>query len=714
MKKVILSIEGMSCSACSSNLEKFLSKQKGIIKVNANLVLANLSVEYEDITIEDINKYIKEAGFKSLGIYNENKERKEKKTTLIIFTILTILVLYISMAPMLNLKNILYLDINKYPINYVVTLLLLTITYLIYGFDILKNGLKNLLHKMPNMDSLVTIGVLSSFIYSIVNTILLLQNYNVHLYYESVCTVIYFVKLGRFIDIKNKNKTKEAIKDLVTITPSYALLKNGQKISIEEIKKGDILLCKEGMKIAVDGIITKGNSHISESFITGESYPKKKKENDLVLAGSLNIDGLIEYKALKIGKDSTISSMVRLVIDATNTKMPINKLVDKVSNIFVPLIILISIITFIFSILFTKNIDVSLTRFVSVLVISCPCALGLATPLALIIVEGRCAKKGILVKTGEVLENACQINTVVFDKTGTLTYGNLNISKIYNYSNYDEIELMHIISSIENKSNHPIAKAFKTTLELYEVTNYENIIGIGLKGIINNKTYYIGSNKILKKLNINNLYEKEEKKLQELGNSIIYVIENNKIISLIGVKDIVKKDAKKVIKELKKLNKKVIMLTGDNELSAKVIANELNINTVFSNVLPNDKNKIIKDLLKENKVMMIGDGINDSSSLVLATIGLSFYNATDIASNSSDVILMNDNLLNIINLINISQKTIKNIKQNLFLAFIYNICMIPFAMGIIPNLNINPILASICMMISSLTVVFNALRLRRI
>ena len=726
MQKVILNIKGMSCSACSNSLEKYLNKQNGIINATVNLVLSQASIEYtDDLSIEDLNKFISDAGFESLGIYDETKINKTNKSNKIIIpiTFLTILVLYISMSHMLSLPSIPYLDMMKNPINYTISLLILTIPYLIYGFDIIKNGCKNLIHAHPNMDTLVFIGVLSSLIYSIYNTILLLKGNTSlvdSLYYESCIIVIYFIKLGRQIETKNKEKTLDAIKELVTITPSYALLKvenEVKEVTIDEIKENDILVCKPGMKLAVDGVITNGTTHIDESFITGESIPSKKENGSKVIAGSLNIDGYIEYKAEKIGKNSTISEIVRLVVEATNTKSPISKLADKVSGIFVPLVMLIATITLISYLLLGYNLNISLTRFVTVLVISCPCALGLATPLAVVVAMGITARNGILIKTSEVLEAINKVDTIVFDKTGTLTYGNLKISKLCNYSNYNNSKLLNIVSSIESKSNHPIASAFKTNDKLQKVTNFKNIDGIGLKGVTNNKEYYIGNNKLIKKLKINNTHSKDELDLVNNGNSIIYVIEDNNIIALIGVKDIIRKEAKEVIKKLNNMNKNVIMLTGDNEITAQAIAKELGIKEVVANVSPKEKSEKIKELMNNNKyVMMVGDGINDAVSLITANIGVALSSGTDIANNSANVILMNNNLINIINMFHISKKTITNIKQNLFLAFFYNICMIPLAIGLLSkwNINMNPMLGSIAMTLSSITVVLNALRLKNI
>lgn len=731
MQKVILSISGMSCSACSSGLEKYLNKQDGIMSASVNLVLGQALIEYEDnLTLDDLNKFVKEAGFKSLGIYDEKKYEKKQagKEMLIVFSILSIAVLYISMSHMVHLPVIPFLHMLEYPINYSVCLLILSVPYLFYGFDIFKSGYKNLIHKSPNMDTLVSIGVISSFLYSLFGTIMILNGkveYVERLYFESSCIVIYFIKLGRFIDSQSKEKTKEAIKDLVQITPAIAILKtkHGEKeITIDEVKKGDILICKPGMKVAVDGTITSGSSHIDESFITGESIPVKKEIDERVAAGSLNIDGYIEYKAERIGKDSTISEIVRLVVEATNTKAPIAKIADKVSGIFIPSIMIIAFLTLIIYLTSGTDINTSLTHFVTVLVVACPCALGLATPLAIVVSEGLCAKNGILVKTSETLENAHKVDTIVFDKTGTLTYGNLKISKIFNYSNYNEKELIRIVASIESKSTHPIANAFinyanDNKLKLINIADFTNLTGLGLNAKLKKNEYYIGNNKIIKKLDINNTHIKDEENLSKQGNSIVYVIENHKVIAVIGIKDIVRDNSKKVIKELKKLNKQVIMLTGDNELTANVIAKELGIDEVIANVLPKDKVNKIKELMSLNKqVMMIGDGINDAPSLATANIGVSVSSGTDIANNSADVILMNDNLLNLLNLITISSKTIKNIKQNLFWAFFYNICMIPIAIGLLSrwNINMNPMVAGFAMTISSLTVIFNALRLKRI
>ncbi len=729
MKKIILGIEGMTCSACSNGLEKYLNKQDGINLATVNLVMATASIEYEDnLTIEDLAKYVKEAGFTSTGVANLNKKKKKSFIPFIVYGFLATILMYISMATMINLPTISLLDMHKYPINYSVTLLILTIPFLIYGSDIVKSGVKNLVHKMPNMDTLVSIGVFSSFLYSLFGTIMVIlgkTEYIHNLYFESTAFVIYFIKLGRFIDKNSKDKTKEAIKELVTMTPKTAKLKTEdgfKKVTLDEIKKGDILICFAGEKIAVDGVIVKGTTHLDESFITGESKPVTKREDDKVIAGSINYDGIIEYKAEKIGKDSTISEIVNLVVEATNTKAPISLLADKISSYFVPIIIILAVLTFIVSLIFGISFNESLIRFVTVLVVACPCALGLATPLAIVIAEGVSAKNGILVKSSETFELANKINTIVFDKTGTLTNGNLKISKVYNYSNLSENNLLSILGSIEEKSTHPIAKGVINSLKEKNITfdntfEVENLVGFGMKAIKEKDIYYACNSKLLNKLEITNTYTEDEKKLTKSGNSIIYIVKNNQILGLIGIKDTIRKEAKKLIDKLKKLNIDIIMLTGDNKETANEIGRELGITNIISDVVPKEKANAIKDLKAKNKqVIMVGDGINDAPSLTLADIAISVSSATDIATDTADVILMNNNLLKIIDLINLSAKTLKNIKQNLFWAFAYNSCMVPIAMGIFTKFNIaiNPMIACVSMILSSLFVVFNALRLKKI
>ncbi len=441
-----------------------------------------------------------------------------------------------------------------------------------------------------------------------------------------------------------------------------------------------------------------------------------------MIAGSINYDGYLEYKAEKIGKESTISEIVRLVIEASNTKAPIAKIADTVSGYFVPTVIIIAIITFLIYLVLGQSFSTAISTFVTILVVACPCSLGLATPLAIVVSEGLCASNGILVKKSEILENAQKVNTIVFDKTGTLTYGTLKIAEIKNYSDIEEKELLQLVGSIESMSAHPIAKAFKeyleeNKLEKLEVKEFENITGLGILGKINGEKIILGNSKILEKYNIENVHYKDEEELTKLGNSIVYVADSDKIIALIGVDDIIRDNAKETIDILNKNRIETIMLTGDNKETAKKIAECIGITKVISNVLPSEKAKIIKELKQENRyVMMCGDGINDSPALSCSDIGVSVNSGSDIAMDSSNVILTKNDLASIINLIKISKKTIRNIKQNLFWAFFYNCLMIPVAMGLLRPIGIlvNPMIASIAMVFSSITVILNASRLKNI
>ena len=436
------------------------------------------------------------------------------------------------------------------PINFSIIQLILSIFAIFLGKDIIKNGYKNLIHKTPNMDTLVGIGVITSFLYSIYNMYLVLAGDHsqvMNLYFESASIVIYFIKLGRYIDGMSKDKTKEAIQKLVEITPQTATIKikgEEKQVTLDEIHKGDIVISRAGEKIAVDGEIITGKAHLDESFITGESKPVSKETGSKVIAGSLNYDGYIEYKAEKIGKDSTVSEIVRLVVEASNTKAPIAKIADKVAGYFVPAVIIIAILSFLGYIVIGKDIPTAITTFVTILVVACPCSLGLATPLAIVVSEGKCASNGILIKKSEILENAQKVDTIVFDKTGTLTYGKLKISKIYNFSvEYENEQLLQLAGSIESKSTHPIAKAFtdyldENKIKSLEVEEFQNIAGLGISGKINQKKILLGNAKIIEKYNIQNKFQDYEKKLADKGNSIIYIVENDKILGIVGVNDI--------------------------------------------------------------------------------------------------------------------------------------------------------------------------------
>ena len=712
MKKVVLNIEGMTCSACSNGLEKYLNKQEGVISASVNLVMATALIEYEDnLSIKDLNRFVKEAGFKSLGEKKEEKKSNEL-TKLIIFSILGIILMYISMGQMINLPTPKILNMMESPRVYAITLMILSLLFIFYGFDIIKNGIKNIVHKMPNMDSLVGVGVIVNFVYSLWNTIqVFMGNTSLvhHLYFESSAIIILFVKIGRYIDKKNKDKAVDTIKNLVTITPKNGtILKDGKElqVTINEIQKGDTVISKPGEKIAVDGTIINGKTHTDESFITGESKPVSKKVGDTVIAGSINYDGYIEYRAEKIGRDSSISNIVKMVVEATNTKAPIARIADKISGYFVPAIFIIALISFILNFVITKDINQSILALVSVLVVACPCALGLATPLAMVVAIGNCSRRGILVKSSETLEAINKVDTIVFDKTGTLTTGKMSIAD----GVYNEVTLK-ILKSLEKNSNHPLAKSiYNNERDIFEVQDFEEVPGLGVKGIINGKQYYAGNYKYVEKMNVENKLRDNEAIFASKGESIVYLFDEKETILIIGLADTIKKDITDTIKKLEKLDKKIIMLTGDNEKTARAIAKQIGIENIISNVNPKQKLAKIKELNKNNNVAMVGDGINDSPSLKAAIVGISVENGTDISADSADVILLNENMDNIVKIFALGKRTIRIIKENLFWALFYNVCMIPLATGLLP-IALNPMIASLAMTLSSLTVVLNSLRL---
>ena len=725
MKKITLSVDGMTCSACSVGLEKYLNKQDGIKATSVNLVLGTATIIYDEnkLTPDDLDKFVSKAGFKSLGEFKgleEINKKKKTKINLIIFTVLILIFMYISMGQMLNLPvpNILSKDEN--PVNYVITIFILSLAFLIYGFDIIKNGYKNAIHLTLNMDTLITLGVFSSFLYSLYNMILILNgNYDkVHdLYFESSAMVIYFIKLGRYFERISQNKTKEAIKKLVTVTPDKAYLKEKDKIkeiTLDEIKKDDILVCHPGEKIAADGTIVSGEAHLDESFITGESAPLKKSLNDKVITGSINYDGYIEYKAEKFGKNSAISEIVKLVTEASSDKSKIETLADKISGYFVIIVIILATITFLLHLLTGNSFGASLNYFVTVLVVACPCSLGLATPVAIIISEGLCASHGLVIKKSSAFETANKIKAIIFDKTGTLTYGKPRISEIINYTDKPDDEILKLVSSAEIKSSHPLSTAFKNYLENhnlkpYDSSDFKNTPGKGIEATVNSQKLIIGSSSFLKE----NKIKIPKNKIK--NNTLIYVSINGKLSAVISISDVIRKEAKEVIEKLNSQGIQTIMLTGDNSAVAKAISSSLNIKEYYASQTPKDKAQVIQKLKeKYGYIMMCGDGINDSIALTKADIGLSLKGASDIAINCADVILIKDDLTGILNLLNVSKKTFRKIKQNLFWAFFYNSLMIPIAMGLVKDLTISPVIASIAMMFSSIFVVLNSLSLNKI
>ena len=716
MKNIILNVGGMTCSGCSAGLEKYLNKQDGIFSASVNLVLATVKIEYDEnlLDVNKLNKFIEESGFTSYGEeYNKNK-RKPERFVLLIYTVLTILLMYISMGNMFKIKMPNIIDMHSNPIIYAVSLAVITFLYFIYGFDIIKSGIKNLVNKMPNMDSLIMIGVIVNYLYSLFNMILVFRgdmNGLHHLYFEASAMTILFVKIGRFIDKNNRIKATDAVKGLVSVTPKNAVkLVDGEEktVTINEISKGDIIVCRPGEKIAVDGIVRKGRTNINEALITGESKPVHKEIGDEVIAGSINCNGYIEYEAVRIGRETNISNIVKMVVEATNSKTEIQKFVDKVSGIFVPAIFIIAVLASILNFVIIRDISIAVNVFVTVLVVACPCALGIATPLAMVVSIGKLSKNGIFIKSSESLEILKDIKNVVFDKTGTLTNGKFSIVE----KNISD-ENMLILQSIEFNSKHPIAQIICefSNFNKIEVTNFREIEGYGLQADIGNTTYYVGSSKFVKEQCINNIYENDEERFLSKGYTIVYLFNNDGVLGIVGLADTVKDGVKDLIQELKNMNKNIYMLTGDNEASAKIIANEIGIDNVESNLTPKQKLVYVSNMNDDtNSVMMVGDGINDSPSLKSAAIGVSVEGGSDISADSSDIILMNSNIGIISLLLKVGKKTNRIIKQNLFWAVFYNCLMIVIATGLLP-IHINPMIASMAMMMSSLMVVFNSLRL---
>lgn len=728
MRKIILRIGGMSCSACSGGLQKYLNKQKGVINASVNLVMASASVEYNDdeIDIDTLAKYVENAGFECIGEYSktEDKDTKSSKKLFFIYTLLAILMMYVSMGHMIGLPTPDLINMHKSPLWYYVISFILVIPFLVYGYDIIRSGIKNIIHLSPNMDSLVTVGIFSALIYSTVVSLLVVAGAIPHameVYFESCAIVIYFVKLGRYIDKSSKSRTKNAIASLVQITPSYAYVKrNGvtERVPLDEVREGDTVVCHPGERIAVDGKILSGSAHIDESFITGESKPNPKKEGDTVLAGSININGYVEYLAIRVGKNSTVSEIVRLVLEASSTKSPIARAVDKICLYFVPTVCGIAVLSLLIHLIAGIGFASAIGAFITVLVVACPCALGLATPLATVISEGELARDGILIKRSDILESASKINTVIFDKTGTLTYGKMKISECI-IADGDKSELLRKSCSIEKGSSHPIATAFTDYMEEnrispLDVDDFKVIEGFGVYGKIGDEDIYLVSGKYLTSLGIENPLANKEAELSLLGNSIVYMVVNSSLCALFGISDIVRDGANEEILTLSKEGVECIMLTGDNEKTAHSVAEKLGISRVIAGVTPKEKAEFVKGLKSDGRLCaMIGDGINDAVALTCADLSISIHGATDIAMDCSDVILTHASIDGISKLIKASKRTLRIVKENLFFAFLYNSLMIPIAAGALLSVGvaINPMIASLAMVLSSICVSLNSLRL---
>ena len=748
MKQVRFDIEGMTCAACQAHVEKAASKLEGIKKANVNLLNNNMDVEFDENIIDEekIIKAVVDSGY-GAKIHNQKEETKilNKKDNslkeLIIAFIFLFLLMYVSMGNMMwnfPLPPIFDMKENKMGFALIQFILVLPICYIYRRYFI--NGFKRLFKGSSNMDTLIAIGASASLIYGIISLFMIsygyylvsignlkgndfIETYHMNLYFEAAGMILTLVSLGKYLEGLSKKKTTVAIDNLMDLAPKKAnILKDGKEyvVGVEEVKVDDILIVRQGDAIPVDGIVIEGNASINEANITGEAIPVYKDLNDFCYSSTIVESGFIKIKATKVGDDSSINTIIKLVEEASNSKAPISKMVDKISNVFVPTILILSLITFIVNLILalTTNlvtVELSLNFAITVVVIACPCALGLATPVAIMVSTGKGASNGLLIKNAAILENTSKINTIVFDKTGTITLGKPIVT---DYEAYDDsIDLKSIIYSIENSSNHPLAKSlieYTKDSNLLTIDNLENIEGEGLKANILNDTYYIGNIKYLKKNNkvSNELIEKIDN-LANDGKTVLIILKNDNLIGLVALKDLPKENSKKAIERLNSLGIKTVMLTGDNYRSAESIAKEVGIKEVIAEVLPVDKGNVLK-LLKNDKglVAMVGDGVNDAIALAEADIAISVGNASDVAINASDVVLLHNDLMDISNVIRLSRRTLNTIKLSLFWAFFYNVICVFLATGILYYINgfkISPMIGSIAMSISSVSVVLTAL-----
>lgn len=735
-------ISGMTCAACSSAVERVTRKLEGVSESNVNLTTGILTITYDEtkITQNDVVTKVERAGFGAELHVEKNKEEKVKeeealeqdikktKHRLVTNVLLAIPLLYISMGHMvpfpMPLPNI--LDMHHNPLNFALAQLILTTIILYNGKKFYLVGFKSLFRGHPNMDSLVAIGTGSAFLYSLVMTISIPGNENaVHnLYYESAAIVVTLVMVGKYMEGRSKGKTSEAIRKLMELAPDTAVvIRDGEQkeVPVESVALGELILIKPGSRIPLDGIVVEGSTSVDESMLTGESIPVEKEKEDEVIGGSVNYQGAITVKVTHIGADTTLAKIVKMMEDAQGKKAPISKLADTVAGYFVPTVMTIAVVASIIWMLLGHDITFVLTIFVSVLVIACPCALGLATPTAIMVGTGLGANHGILIKSGEALEISHKVDAVVLDKTGTITEGKPTVMQVISHSESEE-KLLQITASCEQVSEHPLGAAIVNGakdrgIELEKVVEFQSITGQGIEAIIAGKTYYIGNKKLCVEQKIDfSEYEEEALQIAGKGQTPMFVASGGKVIGIVSVADTVKETSKAAIQKIKELGIEVHMLTGDNRLTAEYIGETVGVDHVIAEVLPNDKASVVEVLQKEGKcVMMVGDGINDAPALVQADVGVAIGSGSDIALDSSDIVLMKSNLQDVYKAIRLSKATIRNIKQNLFWAFFYNACGLPLAAGALYAINgtlLNPIFAGLAMSLSSVCVVGNALRLK--
>ena len=736
-------IEGMSCASCAMTIENAVSKIPGVHKASVNLATEIMTVEANDsVTPEDIAKVVDGVGYgarprgksveEELEEKNEKKEAhlREMKRNLTISAIFTVPLLFIAMADMVGIPMPAFLSPMQSPVSYALIQLTLVLPILWVGRRFFVDGFKALSKGHPNMDSLVALGTSAAFLYSLYGTYHVLEghaHFAMNLYYESAGVILTLITLGKYFEDVSKGKTSMAIQTLVGLAPKMAtVLRDGQEVEIpvEEVQVGDLIRVKPGEKVPVDGVVTEGNSTVDESMLTGESIPVSKSVGDEVIGASLNKTGSFILKATKIGKDTALSQIIQLVEQAQGSKAPIAKLADKVSGVFVPIVIVLALVSGLaWYFLGQESWVFALTITISVLVIACPCALGLATPTAIMVGTGKGAENGILLKSGEALEEANHVNMVVFDKTGTITNGTPVVTDVVTADYTDADALIRLAASLEVASEHPlgeaiVAKAKEQGAAFDEVTNFEAIPGFGIKGHVGETLVFLGNEKWMRENGLANVEMNDKaNRFAEQGKTPLYIGYNDAVQGLIVVADTVKESSARAIQTLHEMGIQVAMMTGDHERTAQAIAAEVGIDRVFSEVLPQDKANYVSKLQEEGYIVaMVGDGINDAPALAQAQVGIAIGTGTDVAIESADAVLMKSDLMDVPAMLKLSRATIRNIKENLFWAFAYNVIGIPFAMGVLHLFGgplLNPMIAGAAMSFSSVSVVLNALRLKR-
>lgn len=746
-KQIQLPIGGMSCAVCAKRVEKAISELEGVADVNVNFAAEKAFVTYnpQKVRPSAMKEAVLKAGYQPLenkgaGAEDEDRKRREKeintmKKKFIAAAIFAFPLLYIAMVPMIkfvSLPGAKMLDglMMNYPLFYALLEFFLTVPVICVGYRFYTVGFKSLFQKSPNMDSLIAVGTTAAVAFSLYNTFQIAKgNFQaVHsLYFESAGVIITLILLGKMLEAVSKGKTGEAIKKLMGLAPKTAfVIQNGAEteIPVEEVEIGDIIIVKPGSKIPVDGVVIEGHTAIDESMLTGESMPVDKKAGDKVYAASLNTTGTVKFRAEKVGSDTALAQIIKLVEQAQGSKAPIAKLADIVAGYFVPAVIAIAVASGIAWFIGTGDFKFALTIFISVLVIACPCALGLATPTAIMVGTGKGAENGILIKSGEALETAHKINAIILDKTGTITEGKPSVTDLICASNFTQEKLLQLVASAEKNSEHPLGQAIvrgaqEKSLALLEAENFNSITGQGIEAQIAGLSVFVGNRKMMEEKNISvKELEKDADKLAEEGKTPVFVATDGQPAGIVAVADVVKKSSRAAIESLHKMGIEVAMITGDNKKTAEAIARQVGIDRVLAEVLPQDKAFEVKKLQQEGrKVAMVGDGINDAPALAQSDIGIAIGSGTDVAMESADIVLMHSDLTDVPTAILLSKKTIRNIKQNLFWAFGYNTIGIPVAAGVLYLFGgplLNPMLAAAAMSLSSVSVLTNALRLKRI